>query len=69
MSLKDTIELWKTGAEKADAGQYQEAIDAFLEMPEPGARIYFNVASMYLRLGRLDEAERVRARGREACKA
>ncbi len=60
MSLKDTIELWKSGAEKAGAGQYSEAVDAFLEMPEPGSRIYFNVSSMYLRMGRLHEAEKVR---------
>ena len=63
MSLKDTIEMWKIGVEKAEAGQYQEAIEAFLGMPEPGARIYFNVSSMYLRMGRLDEAERVRNHG------
>lgn len=63
MSLKDTIELWKSGAEKAEAGRYQEAIETFLDMPEPGARIYFNVSSMYLRMGRLDEAEAVRDRG------
>ena len=60
MSLKDTIEQWQAGVEKAEAGHYEEAIDCFTEMPEPGARIYFNIASMFLRLGNLEDAERVK---------
>ena len=60
MSLKDTIEQWQAGVEKAEAGHYEEAIDCFTEMPEPGARIYFNIASMFLRLGNLADAERVK---------
>lgn len=63
MSLKDTIEQWHAGVEKAEAGHYEEAIDCFTEMPEPGARIYFNIASMFLRLGNLEDAERVKIIG------
>lgn len=59
MSLKDFIEQWKNGAELAEAGRYAEAIDCLTEMSEPGSRNYFNIASMHLRLGHLDDAERV----------
>ena len=44
---------------KAEQGKWAEAIEAFLTMPEPGSRIYFNIASMYLRLGDLAAAEDV----------
>ena len=59
MSLKEVIEIWKDGAELAVAGKYREAVDCFMEMPEPGSRIYFNIASMFFRLGNLEDAERV----------
>jgi len=59
MSLKETIEQWQSGVEKAEMGRYEEAVDCFTEMSEPGARIYFNIASMFLRLGNLEDAERV----------
>ena len=59
MSLKETIEFWKSGIVKAEQGKWTEAIEAFLTMPEPGSRIYFNIASMYLRLGDLAAAEDV----------
>lgn len=59
MSLKEMIAHWKEGVEKASKNQYTAAIEAFLGMQEPGARIYFNVASMYLRLGNLPSAEEV----------
>ena len=60
MSLRQMIELWKDGVELGEKEQYEEAIRKFLDMPEPGARIYFNIANMYLRLGKLSEAEEVR---------
>lgn len=59
MSLKQMIEYWKAGVELGEKEQYQEAIRKFLDMPEPGARIHFNIANMYLRLGKLVEAEEV----------
>ena len=60
MSLKDTIEQWSQGVDKALEGRFEEAIDVWSSMQEPGAKIHFNIASMYLLLGRLDNAERVR---------
>lgn len=59
MSLREMIEFWKDGVEKAERNQFTAAIEAFLSMQEPGARIYFNVASMQLRLGNLAAAEDV----------
>lgn len=59
MSLKEYVEQWQEGSKLGEEGRYQEAIRVFLDMQEPGARIYFNAASMYLRLGNLDEAELV----------
>ncbi len=62
MSLKDTIEQWSAGIAYAEAGQYDEAVDKWTEMAEPGAKIHFNVASMFLKLGDLENAERVSIR-------
>lgn len=59
MALREMIEIWKEGVEKAEKNQHNAAIETFLDMPEPGARIYFNVASLYLRLGNLNAAEEV----------
>ena len=62
MSLKEKVVLWQSGVEKAEAGQFEEAVDNFTEIPEPSARIYFNIASAFLRLGNLEDAERVSKR-------
>lgn len=60
MSLRETIELWKNGVKKAEDNQPADAIKLFLDISEPGARIYFNVANMYISLGNSIEAEKVR---------
>lgn len=65
MSLKDTIEQWSQGVDKALDGKFQEAISVWSSMQEPGARIYFNIASMYYLLGDLNRAEEV---GKPCCK-
>ena len=62
MSLKETIEFWKKGVDEAEKGRHSEAIKSFMDMPEPGSRIYFNVANMYVSLGSIEEAEEVRER-------
>ena len=48
--------------DKALEGKFQEAVDIWTGMQEPGARIYFNIASMHILLGNLEEAETVRDR-------
>ena len=60
MSLKEKVELWQAGVENAVAGKFEDAVDNFTEIPEPSARIYFNIASAFLRTGNLEDAERVR---------
>lgn len=62
MSLKEKVVLWQAGVENAVAGKFEEAVDSFTEIPEPSARIYFNISSAFLRLGNLEDAERVRDR-------
>ena len=59
MSLRETIELWKEGVEKAEKEQYAAALECFNAISEPGARIHFNMASLHLELGDLLGAERV----------
>ena len=59
MSLRQMIELWKAGVEQGEKGNFEAAIKEFLGISEPGARIYFNISNMYLRIGKLVEAEQV----------
>ena len=59
MSLKEKVVLWQAGVENAEAGKFEDAIDNFTEIPEPSSRIYFNIASAFLRQGNLEDAERV----------
>ena len=64
MSLKDKVVSWQAGVECALAEKFEDAVDKFTEIPEPSARIFFNVASAFLRLGNLEDAERVRKKER-----
>lgn len=64
MSLKDEVAAWQKGVDRAAEAKYDEAIACFSEMAEPGARIFFNIASMYLKLGDLKNAKKVRLVGR-----
>ena len=59
MSLKDEVAAWQKGVDKAAEAKYDEAIACFSEIPEPGARIFFNIASMNLKLGDLESAKKV----------
>ena len=59
MSLKEKVVLWQAGVENAEAGKFEDAIDNFTEIPEPSSRIFFNIASAFLRQGNLEDAERV----------
>ena len=60
MSLKDKVVSWQAGVECALAEKFEDAVDKFTEIPEPSARIFFNISSAFLRLGNLEDAERVR---------
>ena len=59
MSLKETIILWNSGVEAALAGNFDQAISEWISMPEPGAKIYYNIACMRLKQGQLDQAIKV----------
>lgn len=59
MSLKDEVAAWQKGVDRAAEDKYDEAIACFTEIAEPGARIFFNIASMYLKLGDLKNAKKV----------
>lgn len=59
MSLKDTIVQWSEGVDLALSGKFREAISVWGAMQEPGARIYFNIASMHVLLGSIENAEKV----------
>ena len=59
MSLKETIIYWNNGVEAAIAGNLEQAITEWMSMPEPGAKIYYNIASMRLKQGQLDQALKV----------
>ena len=59
MSLKDTIVQWSEGVDLALSGKPKDAIAVWTAMQEPGARIYFNVASMHVLLGSIENAEKV----------
>ena len=60
MSLKETIILWNSGVEAALAGNFDQAISEWISMPEPGAKIYYNIACMRSKQGQLDQAIKVR---------
>jgi neutrophil factor 2 len=59
MSLRETIELWKRGTDEARRGDHTEAIQIFSSIPldlHAGAKILFNISSLYVELGDRDEA-------------
>ena len=60
MSLKETIIYWNSGVEAALAGNLDQAINEWQSMPDPGAKIYYNIASMHLKQGQLGKAIQVR---------
>ena len=45
--------------EAALAGNLDQAVSEWTSMPEPGAKIYYNIASMHLKQGQLDKAIKV----------
>ena len=59
MSLKETIVQWSEGVEKFHDGNYKEALGIWSAMVEPASRILYNIASMHLLLGDLDNAKMV----------
>lgn len=59
MSMKETLIYWAEGVDKADSGDNAGAMEQFSYIVEPFARIYYNMAAMQLRLGNINQAEKV----------
>ncbi|NXL41595.1 NCF2 factor, partial [Podilymbus podiceps] len=57
MSLVETIRLWQEGVCAADGKEWRAALDAFMAVQNPPAKICFNIGCIHLGLGRLAEAE------------
>ncbi|XP_005231666.1 LOW QUALITY PROTEIN: neutrophil cytosol factor 2 [Falco peregrinus] len=57
MSLVKTIQLWQEGVCAADGKDWQVALDAFMAVQNPPAKICFNIGCIHLVLGKLVEAE------------
>ncbi|XP_023787412.1 neutrophil cytosol factor 2 isoform X6 [Cyanistes caeruleus] len=59
MSLVETIRLWQEGVCAADRKEWSAALDAFMAVQNPPAKICFNIGCIQLVLGKLAEAEEV----------
>ncbi|NXV81799.1 NCF2 factor, partial [Atlantisia rogersi] len=57
MSLVETIRLWQEGVCAADGKDWRAALDAFMAVQNPPAKICFNIGCIHLVLGKLAEAE------------
>ncbi|NXO28165.1 NCF2 factor, partial [Cisticola juncidis] len=57
MSLVETIRLWQEGVCAADRKEWGAALDAFMAVQNPPAKICFNIGCIQLVLGKLEEAE------------
>ncbi|XP_064926916.1 neutrophil cytosol factor 2 isoform X1 [Columba livia] len=57
MSLVETIRLWQEGVCAADGKEWRAALDAFMAVQHPPAKICFNIGCIHLVLGQLAEAE------------
>ncbi|KAM9280650.1 neutrophil cytosol factor 2 [Cariama cristata] len=57
MSLVETIRLWQEGVCAADGKEWRAALDAFMAVQNPPAKICFNIGCIHLVLGKLAEAE------------
>ncbi|NXS57443.1 NCF2 factor, partial [Brachypteracias leptosomus] len=58
MSLVETIRLWQEGVCAADGKEWGAALDAFIAVQNPPAKICFNIGCIHLILGKLAEAEK-----------
>jgi len=59
--MKENIMYWAEGVERAESGDNARALERFAYITEPFARIFYNMAAIHLRLGNINQAEKVRA--------
>lgn len=60
MSMKENLIYWAEAVERAENKDNAGAIEKFSCITEPWARIYYNMAAIYLRLKNIGKAETVR---------
>ena len=61
MSMKENLVYWAEAVERADNKDNIGALERFSYITEPSARIYYNMAAIYLRQRNIDQAEKVTA--------
>jgi len=59
--MKENLVYWAEAVEKADNKDNSGALESFSYITEPSARIYYNMAAIYLRQRNIHQAEKVRA--------
>ena len=59
VKVRDNLISWNEGVLEYDKKNYTGALDSFLKIVEPSAKILFNMASLQVRLGQTDAATNV----------
>ena len=69
MSMKENLIFWAEAIDRADEKDYSGALEKFSFITEPFARIYYNMAAIYLRQKNISQAEIVSPLlcGRKTC--
>ena len=57
MSMKENLAFWAEAIEKAENKDNAGALERFSYITEPFARIYYNMAAIYLRQKNISQAE------------
>ena len=60
MSMKENLIYWAEAVERADNKDNAGALERFSFITDPSARIYYNMAAIYLRQKNIGYAETVR---------
>ena len=60
MSMKENLIFWTEAIDRADDKDNAGALERFSFITEPSARIYYNMAAIYLRQRNISQAEMVR---------
>ena len=58
-TLKDVLTSWRDAVSSHSDGRYQDVIDAYSKIPETTARMNYNVACAYMKLGKNEQAIKV----------
>lgn len=67
MSMKENLIYWAEAIERAENKDNSGALEKFSHITDPSARIYYNMAAIYLRQKNISKAEMVRLVGFAQC--